>query len=506
MNSTQRGMTIIEILGVLAIGSAMLIGLSAIIDSSLEDLEGQQAALYQAQVAGAARKYISANYQALLTATPDAASVARVSIVDLRDNLFLPQGFALTNGYGQATCVLVRQPTPGSGRLDALVVSYGGQQIEDRVIPAIAANAGQGSGYITTAVPTTARGASWNMDTLAYRNVACPGAGVPALTGAAADGGHLVSGLFYDGPGQLSTDFLYRNDVPGRPELNQMRTPVHMLPGSGAQATENDSTDPRCTAASGTGKIAVDAQGRVLSCQGGAWKRQSGYWKDPVASFNVLPATGNDVGDVRMVTALSRAFTWSGTAWTALAVDQDGNMLVPATLTANNVQLNQTVVKNTVCSGDGLLARDSTGLVMSCQSGTWRSLLDTRITTKVFENDYVFTSALGAAQNYKWDFVISLNAIPRPRPLYVTGYAHCHATSDVRAFVNVELRDASHNILAYAGGCGARSESADAGSFGKGFVPLQKIPENATLIRVYMESGIYAGDYSTLKLVVYNSD
>lgn len=503
---TQQGMTIIEILGALAIGSAMLIGLSTLIDSSLEDLEGQQAGLYQAQVTAAARKYITANYQALLTATPAAASVASISVADLRNQLFLPQGFGLANGYGQSTCVLVRQPTPGSGKLDALVVTYGGQQIEDRIIPVVASNAGQGSGYIAKASPAIARGSSWSLDTAAYRNVACPGAATPALAGNASDGGHLASSLFYDGPGQLSTDFLYRNDVPGRPELNQMRTPIHLVPGTGAQATENDATDPRCTAASGTGKVAVDAQGRVLSCQGGIWKRQSGYWKDPVASFALLPAIGNDVGDVRMVTDVSRAFTWNGATWTALAVDQDGNMLVPATMTANNAQLNQVVVKGTACSANGLLARDSNGLIMSCESGTWRSLLDTWITTKVMENDYKFTSADGASQNYKLDFLISLNGIPRPKPLYISGYAHCQSTSNVRTFVDVEFRDATNNILAWVGGCGARSQSADAGSWGKGFLPLQKIPANATSIRVYMESGIYAGDFSDLHLVVYNSN
>lgn len=78
---------------------------------------------------------------------------------------------------------------------------------------------GQGGGYISAAAPGIARGASWELTTISYRNVACGDTTV--LTGAAAnDGGHLVSSLFYDGPGQLSTDFLYRDAVPGRPELN----------------------------------------------------------------------------------------------------------------------------------------------------------------------------------------------------------------------------------------------------------------------------------------------
>ncbi|MBJ7311948.1 shufflon system plasmid conjugative transfer pilus tip adhesin PilV [Rugamonas sp. CCM 8940] len=374
--SRQGGMTLIEMIGALAIGSIMMAGLSAMIGDALDDGEGQQAALYQAQVVAAARQYIGANYQALLAATPAAASVAVVDIAALKAQRFLPAGFAPQNGYQQVSCVLVRQPTPGSGKLDALIVGSGGQKIEDKNIAAVAAGAGQGSGYITAATPGTAVGASWSMVTTAYRGAKCPGAAA-ALTGGADDAGHLVSNLFFDGPGQLSTDFLYRSAVPGRPELNQMRAPIHMLPGSGAQATENDAGDPRCTVAAGTGKIAVDTQGRVLSCQSGVWKRQgAAFWKDPVASFAALPGSDNQPGDVRMVLDLSRGFTWNGSQWKALAVDQDGNLALPGRLGSHDAILNRVVVAKSACDADdpdGTMARDASGLVMSCQFGLWQS-------------------------------------------------------------------------------------------------------------------------------------
>ncbi|NRR33765.1 shufflon system plasmid conjugative transfer pilus tip adhesin PilV [Oxalobacteraceae bacterium] len=384
----QRGITLIEMLGALAIGSIMMIGLSTMIDTALDDSEGQQAALYQSQVVAAARQYLAANYQALLTATPTPASVVALDVAALKAQNLLPAGFALKNGYGHASCVLVRQPTAGSGKLDVLGAAGGGQAIADKDLAAVALDAGQGSGYVTAAAPGSARGASWSLDTTPYRGVACPGAG-PVLSGGAADAGHLVSNLFFDGPGQLSTDFLYRSAVPGRPELNQMRAPIHMQPGSGAQAIENDAADPRCTAAAGTGKIAVDAQGRVLSCQGGTWKRQGGaYWKEPAASYAALPVSGNQTGDVRLVLALGRAFSWNGSAWTALAVDQDGNLTLPGKLQAQDALLSRVVVAKSPCGADdpdGTMARDASGLVLSCQFGLWQS--QTSMALQWSEND-----------------------------------------------------------------------------------------------------------------------
>ena len=115
----------------------------------------------------------------------------------------------------------------------------------------------------------------------------------------------------------------------------------------------------------------------------------------------------------------SRAFTWNGAGWAALAVDQNGNLLVPGTATAGMVQLNTTVVKNTACTADGLLARDSVGLVLVCSNGNWRSLLENRITTTAYTNRFTYPPAAGTQ-----DFMIDLASLPAPRPLFVTGFSY----------------------------------------------------------------------------------
>jgi hypothetical protein len=317
MNSRQRGITLIETIGALGIASMMMLGLTAMIDASLADSEGQQAALYQSQVVAAAKKYIAANYQSLVAATPNPSTIVPVSIATLKTQNFLSSGFAATNAFSQSTCVLVRQTTAGSGKLDALIVTTGGEQIPDKDIPAIASNAGQGSGYIALAAPTTARGASWSLATTPYQGVSCQG-GAAVLAGTTADGGHLVSNLFYDGPGQLSTDFLYRDAVPGRPELNQMNTPLKLA--SNAVVVEG-------TACGTVAALAVNSANEVMRCATDQTWTAVTSWKKPVANYASLPAT-DKVGDVRLTLDKNRAFAYNGSTWVALAVDQNGDLAV----------------------------------------------------------------------------------------------------------------------------------------------------------------------------------
>lgn len=46
---------------------------------------------------------------------------------------------------------------------------------------------------------------------------------------------------------------------------------------------------------------------------------------------------------------------------------------VIGTVGATQLQVNGVAVANTACASDGRVARDSTGLLLSCQSGTWKS-------------------------------------------------------------------------------------------------------------------------------------
>lgn len=373
MPNCRNGFTLIELLAALALAALLTAGLARLVVASMDDVKGQRAAFQQAQLAAAASKYVASNRASLLSSAT-ATAPARVTTDDLKTAGLLSEHDAGLNAFGQSPCVLILQPT--SGVLEALVVTESGPAggIPQKDLPAVAADAGPGAGYITYETAPSARGAfgSWSIPPAAlstYLSANC--SGVPAGPGS------LANALFFDSSG-TSADFVYRDEVPGHPELNSMTTPLHMA----AVAVEGDVSDPRCAASdpNATGRIAVDAGGRVLSCQGGIWKAQgSGSWKDPVANFSDLPVTGNVQGDVRMVTALSRAFSWNGVAWVALAVDESGNLNAPGTVTANHLQVLATETVDAPCAGEGLVAKDQRGMLLSCQSGAWQTQANTEL-------------------------------------------------------------------------------------------------------------------------------
>jgi len=336
--SHQRGMTLIEVLAALAIGAVLLAGLAGLVERSLDDMKGQQAGYFQAQVVDATRRYLEANASALATQTPTAATVLPITLAQLRAGKFLSDAFADTNPYRQSICVLVRRPDPVNyaGQFDALIVSAGGDRIGDKDLPVVAMQAGSGGGYVASSAPGVARGASWQMQTTAFRGVTCAGSAAPALQGTAADAGHLVSSLFYDGAAQQAADFVYRNRVPGRPEANRMNTPLRF--GADAIVIAGSPCDNEAG-------LAVDGATRSLVTCGldSRWSLPPS-WKEPVASHGALIALAdNRVGDVRMVTDLSRAFTYNGTGWVALAVDQNGNFDVPHASSAGQLLARQEV-------------------------------------------------------------------------------------------------------------------------------------------------------------------
>jgi len=330
MKTLQRGFTLVEVLGALAIGSILMVGLSQMINTTLDDAKGQQASLYQAQFTAAASKYINANYQWFVDHTIVGGAPVPVTLVDLQAGKLLPSSLAVTNPYQQNTCVLVRQPT--AGKLDALVATYGGQPIPEKDLPAVALNAGQGGGYISadSLKLWKVQGASWlPTATTSFQSVSCSG-GATVLVGGAADGGHLVSNLFYDGPSNLPTDFLYRNDI-GNPQLNTMNTSVRIA--GGGLVTEGSDCKIGGVVVPG---IAIDAATKqlVVCNDSGLWSNSS-QWKEAIDTYGNLPSAGSSEGDVRMVLDKGRAFTYHGGTWVALAVDQNDNLNVPKNIVAN---------------------------------------------------------------------------------------------------------------------------------------------------------------------------
>ena len=402
----QRGVTLIELLVALLIMSTVVVGTSRLVDQYLNDTTSAVTAQHMATVGQAAQSYIQDNYAAV-SAVATAATPALIKVSTLTGAGYLTNGFSATNSHNQTVCVLVLEPTPG--QLNALVVSEGGTAIDDLTLGGIASVIGAAGGGVYASDATNLRGAmgGWITPIGSFANANASGQRCDGSAGnVAITAGHPIMALWFNG-GDVTAGFLYRDPVPGHPELNQMNTALDM---------NNNAINNAATIALNTivvngavcttnGVVARDANGAVMSCQGGTWKSQgSAYWQDPVPNVGILPACNAAVAwqtrivQVPTIGTGPRGYTCNGASWQALAVDDSGNLMIPGGLTVNgnttlgdavtdtvsipgtatinklagNLEVTVTVTEGAACSPNGRIARDGNGLLLSCQSGVWK--------------------------------------------------------------------------------------------------------------------------------------
>jgi len=389
LSTDQHGLTLVELLLALGILGTVVAGVTQLIQSAGEDAKLSVTALHTKTVGDAAAQYIRDNHAAVLAAS-SATMPALIRVSDLISAGNLPAGYASTNPAGQATCVLVLEVA--AGRLSGLVITEGGNALDDLSLGQVAATIGGAGGGLYSTAPTTARGAMGNY------NFAVGAFGNPNHLGQRCDGtagnitvaaGHPVMALWFeDGAAQAAT--LYRDPVSGVPTLNTMNTLILMgaatIQTAGALCTPN-------------GAIGRDANGAVLACESAVWKKGgSAFWEDPVATAGSLPAcNAASVNQTRVVQtpsigAGSRAFTCNGAgSWLPLGVDDTGNITVPGTATVGGLMLGTINVENTACPVNGRISRNAAGATLECDSGGWRRGVkasgDTMVGTLNVNND-----------------------------------------------------------------------------------------------------------------------
>lgn len=165
----------------------------------------------------AVSNYVKQNMTSLqgsVTTTPTLLNVATVKAA----NVGLPAGFSGTNPFNQTWTAAITQPS--ANNLQVLIYATGGTVIKDQELGAIARAAEGVGGFIPTnnsgvysGGPATAYGSSgaWQISTAGY-----------AVTGGS------PSSLLNFNNGTLTSNFLYRNAVPGQPQLNTMSTDLGM--------------------------------------------------------------------------------------------------------------------------------------------------------------------------------------------------------------------------------------------------------------------------------------
>ena len=322
-------------MAVLAIGMGMLLGLSTMLDSSLQDTKGQQTAQYQTLFSDAAKRYLDDNYPTLLTNISTVGDTISVSVGALKGVAYLPASFTATNAYQQTPCMLVHKTS--LTQLEVLLVTEGGTEISDADIGYVAANAGTGGGTITrdpASGQLITRGAygSWELGN-------SPGA--PTLgdfnkakcTSIKAGKGHLATALFY-GTGPATADFLYRHNN-GNSAYNTMSEPI----GMADQALKLVNTDCDPTPALAMEKLT----GKMLICDlsTNKWAEplaNPSSWKAPVDSFTNLTSlmTPAVLGDVYVVRDTGIAWVMGTNGWYRLGEDNTGSIDIAGFLIVHN--------------------------------------------------------------------------------------------------------------------------------------------------------------------------
>lgn len=208
----QTGFTLIETMVCIALMALALVVYAELASDSAERSQETLAAQSLRQVADAANRYISDN-SAALRASATASTPVQTPLSTLISGNYLPPQFDSINDYRQSYVISTLQPSPGV--LSTLIVTSGGDAIDEGSLRRIARQVGSGGGYVSVSNTADAIGAfgAWSV----------PLAGYGANVGA----GHLAASLFFQ-DGQQVSDYLYRSAVAGHPEVQQMAAPIDM--------------------------------------------------------------------------------------------------------------------------------------------------------------------------------------------------------------------------------------------------------------------------------------
>ncbi|MDX6041265.1 shufflon system plasmid conjugative transfer pilus tip adhesin PilV [Scandinavium lactucae] len=294
-----------------------------------------------------ARLYIQDNYDTLLNQVKGGGKVT-VTGQTLRDKGYLPAGFALSNNSTQTYILAVTRNPTQTDKLVAFVLTAGGQELPFKAQRYIAQNTSGLGGYIYPANVASGASGGWQVNL--------------ASMGLSGQTGHLVTYLTSDAlaGGAEESDRLYRFAVNGRPDLNRMHTNIDM---NGNNINSAKAVNAQTGTFSGTVTAgAVTSKGDVRSQSGWLITKGSKGW------LNEDHGGGLYMDDNNWIKSLNGKGIFTTGQVQAGSVQSNGRMT-----TNEFVQINGVASTGASCSPNGLVGRDSSGGILSCQSGVWKS-------------------------------------------------------------------------------------------------------------------------------------
>ena len=294
-----------EILGVffaVLVGASLMTRLAEHQAQSHEMTKEIATAQQHKKINEAATAYIQQHANQLQSVT-NATTPAIITVPMLQAaNVNLPASFNPINPFGQTWQVQVLQPT--AGNLQALSVAVGGTPLSDLQASRLAKLMGYAGGFVPrndSGIYAQGRAygafASWNISTSGYSGIT---------------GGRPAALMTFNN-GQLASNYLYRNAVPGQPQLNRMNTALDM---GGNDINQANTLNANTVSASGD----IHAENAHIR--------------------------GNATADT--LRANSRLST------------------------GEFVQIEGIAAENSPCSLNGLVGRDTVGALLSCQAGIWK--------------------------------------------------------------------------------------------------------------------------------------
>lgn len=338
MRNRQRGFGALEVMIALIITSLMIVAGTKIYQKYLDLRANLNAGEHMNMVADAAAKYIQDNRAAVLAAAGP-TTPAPITIGMLRTTGHLPAGFSDKNAYGQDYRVLAIEPT--TNILQTLIVTINGDTIPEMSLYEIAKSIGARGGYVSSTNTAVATGSFGGWQTALAPYGVTPGAG------------HLATALFVD-DSSTTNDYLYRNAMPGQPELNEMNTALGMRGNN-----INNAGAVSATGVSVTGN--TNTTGETYT---GGWFRTRGDsgW------YNEKWVGGWYMSDPTWVRSYANKSVYTGGEMRGGTLRSEGRTTV-----GEYLQLSGVATEGTACSPNGLVGRNSAGLTLSCQSGVWKA-------------------------------------------------------------------------------------------------------------------------------------
>ncbi|APA90231.2 shufflon system plasmid conjugative transfer pilus tip adhesin PilV (plasmid) [Paraburkholderia sprentiae WSM5005] len=260
MTRRQRGVISIEAAVVSALIGITLASIGGWVKYDGDFKNDRAAADSMALVLRGAQSWFNAN-----TATIAAAANPSVNYAYNQWATSIPGNasgnFSPTNIYGQTyTMRVYKEP---SGQLDMMVLTLGGATIPDGSLTRISKMLGGAGGYVSNAAPGVVQNAAagWSMP---VGNIG----GSPGV-------GHLAAAAFFANAAQAN-DYLYRHQVGGHPELNQMSTTLDMNQNNIANAALVAASGVAVTSAAGGNATVSLNNSQLLDNNGNLYVRSNG--------------------------------------------------------------------------------------------------------------------------------------------------------------------------------------------------------------------------------------